>query len=109
MVSDTYYVIAEVDKRSANESNSSVWPKLIAYSFDAKKILLEEGYGHGLMGGTLNLDGFDVSQWEDIFKETDSEWFKKYIVDFSLAKISSERDFIGLLKRNGCKVKTIKY
>ncbi len=108
-MTDKYYVIAEVDKRQPNESHSSVWPKLVAYSFSSEKILLEEGFGHGLMGGTLDLKDFDTSQWEDIFQATDSEWFKKYIDNSLLPKFKTESDFIDLLKKHCNEIKTINY
>lgn len=108
-MSDTYYIIAEKDKRLPGETNSSVWPKLVAFSFSVRKILLQEGYGHGLMGGTISLSGFDVSQWSEIFKETDSEWFMKNIADGVLEKVTDENDFKDLLIRNGGQLKTIKY
>lgn len=108
-MTETYYIIAEKDGRPPNESHSSEWPKLVAFSFCSKKILLQEGFGHGLMGGVLSLFGFNASQWVDIFAETDSEWFMRNILDGSVEKMVREKEFEDFLVNNGCKLKTIEY
>ncbi|QMV14617.1 hypothetical protein [Vibrio spartinae] len=108
-MSDVYYIIAKLDKRALNETHSSNWPKLVAFSFDAQKILLEEGFGHGLMGGSFPLSSFNTAQWKDIFKETDSQWFSDYISNGMLASLKTEDDLIKLLESNNCSIVKITY
>ncbi len=108
-MSDTYYVIGKADKRGPNEPHSNAWPKLVAYSFTLKRILLLEGYGHGLMGGSIALSSFNPTDWEEIFIETGSTWFKKSIADGSLNNLSCESDFESALSKNGCQIDKMVY
>ncbi|WNO11134.1 hypothetical protein [Teredinibacter sp. KSP-S5-2] len=104
---DSYYVIAEIDKRRPNESNSSTWPKLVAYSPKWKKLYIEEGYGHGLMGGTISLSNFNVSDWLITFEESGCEWFGRCISNGTLEKIQTEKELEKELIANGCEIKKI--
>ncbi len=104
-----YYIIAKVDKRNPKETHSSNWPKILAYSFDLKKILITEGYGHGLMGGTISLSNFNTLDWSDFFQETNSEWFSDYISDNTILNLTEERSLVNLLKKNGCAIKKTNY
>ncbi len=104
---NTYYVIAKVDKRQPNESNSSAWPKLVAYSFEQKKILIEEGYGHGLMGGTISISSINLSDWLETFDESNCKWFGKYISNGTIENLKTEEQLVKILTSKGCKIKKI--
>ncbi len=108
-MTNIYYVIAEIDKRQYGELHSSIWPKLVAYSFELKKILITEGYGHGLMGGTMSLSNFNISDWNDVFQATNAEWFSDYVADGTIISLPDENAFINLLKKNDCTIKKINY
>ena len=109
VMSDVCYVIGKVDKRCEGETHSSVWPKLLAYSFDKRKILITEGCGHGLMGASFEVSTFDVDQWKDIFDKTDLSWFGKSILDGSLLKIQIMDEFYDFLEINNCSIEKISF
>ncbi|MCW8931934.1 MAG: hypothetical protein OQL19_17080 [Gammaproteobacteria bacterium] len=96
-MTDIYYVISEVDRRQFGETHNSTWPQLVAYSFDLKKILITEG--HGLIGGSMSLSSFNISDWNDIFQTTNTEWFSDCIAEGTIINLSDEDTFINLLKK----------
>lgn len=108
-MTNEYYLIAELDKRKPNETHHAEWPKVVAYSFDSSKIFMSEGYGHGLMGGAISLHRFDSSKWGDIFHKTGSIWFLRYLEDGTVSALTSEQDFVNLLKNSGCDVRKFEY
>ena len=107
-MANKYYLIARVDKSNLSQPHSSEWPKLIAYSFDKRKLLLEEGRGHGLMGGEISLDNFNTSEWKDMFIAADSEWFLDLLSDGTIANCPDEQSLKDVLDKN-CVVKVINY
>ncbi|WP_198263026.1 hypothetical protein [sulfur-oxidizing endosymbiont of Gigantopelta aegis] len=76
---EKYYIIADVDKSGLTNLHDNKWPKLIGYSFEKDKILIMEGRGHGLQGTKLSINKFKSNDWIDVFNETDSSWFIKFI------------------------------
>ncbi len=71
---DDYYIISDMDKRVNSEPHSKEWPKIIAISTVAQKILLAEGSGHGMMGCRIPIKDFKPDEWESLFKLTNSDW-----------------------------------
>ena len=94
---EKYYVIAKVDKSDPQQPHSSEWPKLIAYSFNSQKILMSEGRGHGLMGGSIALSKFQPDVWKEIFIDTNSEWFLDLYLDGTLINCQDEDTLKGII------------
>lgn len=107
-MAEEYYIIANIDKGDPSQPHSSEWPKLIAYSFSERKILMQEGKGHGLMGGTISLDKFNPSDWREIFSSTNSLWFLDMLSNGTISNCSNENDFQKILKNN-CGIELINY
>lgn len=107
-MADSYYIIANVDKSDPSQPHSSEWPKLIAYSFSQRKILLEEGKGHGLMGGAISLEKFNPADWKDIFISTNSTWFLDMLSNGTISGCTDEESLKKILN-NKCGIKLINY
>jgi hypothetical protein len=103
-----YYVIAEKDDEQPLIAHSNQWPKLIAFSFETMSLLFILGRGHGLRGGLEPLSSFDSRIWDDMFKETNSNWFLHLIDNGSLTKEGAETDLINMLANKG-NVRTMDY
>lgn len=104
-----YYIIANVDKRSADSGNSADWPKVLAYSFKAKKLYMSEGCGHGLVGGEISIANVKLADWSEFFDDIDGKWFSDLILNGSLSSIFDESKFIELLKNNNCTIEVMSY
>ncbi|MEM5549086.1 hypothetical protein [Pseudoalteromonas fuliginea] len=104
-----YYIISCVDEREVKSANNSDWPKLIAYSFESHRVLLQEGCGHGLMGGAMSINSLILDDWIEIFQVTNSKWFFDKIESGEVSKLSSENQFIKLLNDNKISIKIIEY
>ncbi len=106
---DLYYIISEVDNRQKKSTNSSDWPKLIAYSFKNNKVLLLEGCGHGLMGGTIAVDDPKLDNWGEFFEATNTKWFYEKIKIGKINKLDSEEKFFSFLDDNKISREVIEY
>ncbi|MFE8070086.1 hypothetical protein QQM79_03420 [Marinobacteraceae bacterium S3BR75-40.1] len=77
---DKYYIISS-DDHDAGNPHSPDWPKVIGVSFDAKKVILSEGKGHGLQGARIEFDKFRANEWKDVFISCDAKWLLDEILD----------------------------
>lgn len=68
-----YYVLAKKDMASDFPHNSN-WPKILAYSFETRKILFLAGKGDGLSG--FEIPDFDACnpEWEILFEDLGAVW-----------------------------------
>jgi hypothetical protein len=106
-MSNVYYVISEVDQRQSLEPHSSEWPKLIAYSYETKKIYISEGEGHGFGGGLLSIDQVAAGKWSEFFNDVNAMWFKDSLVKGELNTIKNEGEMLAFLNENKCFFKKI--
>ena len=104
-----YYIIALTDKRNVKSGNDSEWPKLIAYSPKSQKLLLQEGCGHGLMGGTINIDSPNLDDWKVFFEDADFKWFFDKVKLGDINELTSKDKFIEFLDEYDISEQTIEY
>ncbi|RQM70029.1 hypothetical protein EHZ47_22530 [Aeromonas jandaei] len=106
-MSKVYYVISEVDQRQSLDPHSSEWPKLIAYSYETKKICIYEGEGYGFGGGLLSIDQVAAGKWSEFFNDVNATWFKNSLVKGELNTIKNEDEMLVFLNENKCFFKKI--